>query len=626
MNKPVWAVMTGTIRDEIEFRLTLEQLILWRNERKIDGIIFSTWKNEPDKVPGIRTLLTRLHVEVLEIEPVPEKYEKIETNSVNYWRQAMQLQAAIDILPEDVFIFKTRTDRALKGMKELACIFEEGLEKTTDACLRYGMDKFPTVFEYKMAIQKPRTNRILHFVDFTFICWKADLRRIINFDLSELYLHRDLVANTQFFALPFLHEFPIIRDYFRMINFRPLIRDLKQYVELQKENSQFPDFFLHVYATYFLILMTHFRVVSYLKDKTETNELDKVSFHEFFTSSMKGHLQFTDIGVNINSDKIIESMIFGTSERTINSPATAANSETVSVSCATTKFRRAILDVVNTRMGCTTEMYSQLHKFQSVPEFSGEKWLRKYPGAIPRNVVVYHDMVDINQVCYPFSDTEPEQQRNLWTMLQTSDAPAGALFNYWLNLESPSDNLTTELLLMSAKVDRQESILILSRLLRAGRIEAIHVPEVVRIITYFASIRIVRKKVNALTRLYMMNYWLYEKYVNKNDDKKTEKTYFISNIKDYTGKDIADQIAGSDSVESLRYIFDNFRQTCVDREWMLTYRRAVEIFWELTGDSSAASELLDIMKEKNESNNIKMMEYTIRNHLIQYAGGKNGQA
>ena len=113
------AVICGNIRDIIDFKLTLTRLLELKNEHRIDHIIFSTWENELDAHPELKENMRLANIDVVETPPLHERYTKIESNSVNYWRQARQIQSALDAIEGDCFILKTRTDRCLNFLNQI---------------------------------------------------------------------------------------------------------------------------------------------------------------------------------------------------------------------------------------------------------------------------------------------------------------------------------------------------------------------------------------------------------------------------------------------------------------------------------------------------------------------------
>ena len=223
----LWAVICGNIRDELDFRLTLQKILQLREDRKIDQIMLSTWKGELDKIPGMKEALVELNVYVIENKPLSDAMQGAPTISVNYWRQSVQLKSALDAIPKEDFILRIRTDRSLNyinQMEELG-VFENYKIKTLE------LGKFPKIFNYKVTVFGPKVVRILHMIDFALLGQNRDLRKLINFEVAELLYNKQIVANAQWYQNPFILEFPILKSYQEMNVFTHKIKVQREYVE-----------------------------------------------------------------------------------------------------------------------------------------------------------------------------------------------------------------------------------------------------------------------------------------------------------------------------------------------------------------------------------------------------------
>ena len=291
------AVVCGNIRDIIDFKLTLTRLTELRAEGRIHHIIFSTWDGELNVYPELSQQIKNAQMDIIETTPLQEKFSGIESNSVNYWRQARQLQSALDAIEGECFILKARTDRCLNFLNQI--------DWTSDLFVKtknYGEMK--AIFEYKMSVFSPKTVRLFNMNDFIFIAYKYDAYKLINFDISELLLDRDIVANTQWYIYPFFKAYPVIRDYFRLTNYRPMVAALKNYVDQHQEKAKFPDFFYKVYATYIALLYVNFNIMGY--DRAIISEKIKPRhFYQLFTSIESNEVLHTNIGSTIRSNLFI---------------------------------------------------------------------------------------------------------------------------------------------------------------------------------------------------------------------------------------------------------------------------------------------------------------------------------
>ena len=114
-----WAVVCGAVREELDLRLAMNKLLELRETGILAGIVISTWEQEFDRFPELREQLEQNEVTILEQRPLESRVTLGRTNSINYMRQALQFQAALDILPEDCFVLKARTDRSLHQILQI---------------------------------------------------------------------------------------------------------------------------------------------------------------------------------------------------------------------------------------------------------------------------------------------------------------------------------------------------------------------------------------------------------------------------------------------------------------------------------------------------------------------------
>ena len=113
MSHELWAVVCGNLRDELDFKLTMSKLVELRNNQKIKHIVLSTWRGEINKFPRLREALNEANIFIIESWEMDKTLEKAPTGSVNYWRQAQQMLAALEIITRNAFILKARKDRSL---------------------------------------------------------------------------------------------------------------------------------------------------------------------------------------------------------------------------------------------------------------------------------------------------------------------------------------------------------------------------------------------------------------------------------------------------------------------------------------------------------------------------------
>jgi len=592
MKADVWATVCGTVRDEVEFRIIIDELLKWRNRNLIQGIVFSTWQGELGRYPELHALLQQNQVDIIESTPNDERVRDIQSNSVNYWRQATQLQAALDVIPTDAVVLKTRTDRALPSTRRLVTYLDEhaDLPRVSDACANYGFTTLPQEFKHKIVVLKGRTGRIMQFTDYAFLGYSADLRKIINFDVSELYLSRDLVANTQFFAYPFLRDYPIIKDYFHLINFRPLLEDLNSYT--QAGGTEFPDFFKRVYAVYFAILVTHFQIIS-SSAMALPEPKRPIEFRDFFHSSHEGYLTHDALGVVIDSNRIIDVFM---------KQLAPAEQSSMDILDDLHKLSPALLERAS-----ESEM-ADLISFSRDRQFSGHRWLR-------RRRVELRTSGDEPYVsmAFPFPGISEQQQRNLWRDCLVSTNVPSVLLEFWRQGNiSPKD--TPTYLLSSAKAGNQYSILTLTRLLRNGRLPIKTANEVSRINNFHASMHRLHDSINIKVSCYIMAAYCYQREQKLDVDAERYKQVETV-LHRYMPERTEEFHLVAGSPEKLVKLFDTEIAKLTKANKSTLRRRVIELALEVTQRGQYWALLKPLLAD-NEQKNRQAYDYAIKNGLL----------
>lgn len=474
------AVICGNIRDIIDFKLTLTRLIELRNEQKIKHIVFSTWEKELDIYPELKEKIFQAGIDVVETPPLHERYTSIESNSVNYWRQARQIQSALDAIEGDCVILKTRTDRCLNFLNQIDWD-NIRLEKTQN----FG--NFKPVFEYKMSVFSPKMVRLFNLNDFIFIGYKRDIYKLINFDISELLLDRDIVANTQWFIYPFFKEYSIIKDYFRLINYRPLLPNLKDYVDKNKLESKFPTFFYKANAVYLALLYVNFNIMPY-DQKIIKNNIVPRHFYQLFSSLSSNELLYTNIGSTIRSNELIKDML-------------ESDFSDMQVMNDYIWHQNVVRLKQQGSLYLEYQDYEELKYFYSNKIYGEARWLKTIKN--PPRIILTSTKVPSETV-----DFFEKGEAHLKT-LKTSSHFDRDLYKLWLKKNAKVED-SDRYLLSYAKTGSGFAILHLIRCLRYAKINISLRDEILRFSLYFPRIKDVRKNFNFTFFLITVNRFLVE--------------------------------------------------------------------------------------------------------------------
>ncbi|MFC6288893.1 hypothetical protein [Levilactobacillus angrenensis] len=509
--RTVWAMVCGTIRDQVDFSLIMDYLLQCRERGVIQGIVVSTWTHEFDELEDLQMALALNNVAVVQSAPNDALVGDMRSNSVNYWRQAKQMQAALDRIPPEAIVIKTRTDRALPATKRLIAMLkdEDPLPLVADRAQTTGLTQLPQVLTHQIAIFKARTGRLLQFTDFAFMGYSQDIRKLLNFDISDFTFTRGLVANIQFFIYPFIREYPVMRDYYRVIDFYPLLKDLATYTT--QGGQEFPKFFERVYAVYFGLLALHFRIGSLLDaDKLGPVTLP-IEFSALFHSGQGKHLVHDALGVTLNSQDVL--MAFMAQAPTANAPtrqrwwqrSKADAAVPPAVQEAATK---RVLTQISQLTPATCERISDdeladLETFAANQQFSPHPWLRIHQPQLAAQPATYTK--SMRYALPGISDTERDA---LWQACAAGSSANGVLYRYWRDHNIAPEN-AAPYLMSSARTDNRFSILTMTRILRAGLAADTVTAEILRINDFFASFHVRHGQMNAEMAAYCLARYLY---------------------------------------------------------------------------------------------------------------------
>lgn len=507
-----WAVVCGAVREELDLRLATNKLLEMRESGIIAGIVISTWEKEFDRFPELRRQLENNDVRIIEQRPLESRLTIARTNSTNYMRQALQFQVALDTLPEDCFVLKARTDRSLHQILQIE---SQLLKEPKKVGFSEGREsrKMPHIFDYKVTIFNARIQRIFNFSDFVFWGHISDVRKFINFNLAELSFNRDLVANTQWFLYPFAEQFPIIRDYFRFVNFRPLIVGMKEYFEQEQYGETFPKFFYRVYGSYLMILSYYFNLVDMRRDlESDTHKfkegLENTTYHflELFKGDRSKGLVHTSLGCVILNNKIIGNLL---------------DQDTCRGNVSDEVFHQ-VLQQESLFKTIRKSEYEELDDFEKNEGWDiSKKWLRRVNWKETTNQ--QSQEYDENVLKYEFKGLDRKESTLLLEELKQVDRTDFYLYDYWLDMEKLGWESVEQMVVPLARTQYQEAVLMVSRVLRAKKIKDAKVIESLsHLIRVTYGVRKQRGTLNIKTCQLMIDLLMYQYSVD-------EKTGMLKN-------------------------------------------------------------------------------------------------
>lgn len=168
--KNVWAVVCGAVRQEFELLSVMTWLCVKRAEGYIDGIVLSTWIGEINNIPNLRNRLEYIGVHIVES---PLVSDDIETYfNLNYTRQAIQLDAGLRIVPDDVFVLKCRTDMSMDMLNKMKEVLYDDVNLTL---IRYG--EIGSHLSYKIAVGTFGVSIPFVLCDLCYLGYKEDIKK-----------------------------------------------------------------------------------------------------------------------------------------------------------------------------------------------------------------------------------------------------------------------------------------------------------------------------------------------------------------------------------------------------------------------------------------------------------------
>lgn len=474
MSSQLWAVICGNIRDELDFKLTLTRIYELRNLNKVQHIILSTWKGEIDKYEGLRDQLKKMQIYIIENYPLSNDIENTATASVNFWRQSRQLLSALDFIPKNDFVLRLRTDRSLNYINQMdhLGVFENYKKEVKTIGL------FPKVFKYQITVFGPKMVRLLHMIDFVLLGNNRDLYKILNFDFSELKLQKQLVANGQWFAYPFMSEFPILRDYMRFTHFVNRVKVLQKHVEVEKENFFLPNVDYKVYAIYLMILYSHFNII--YMGKIKKYNYENSHFYQLFSSTENNGVQYTSLGSSIRDANFLENILFGR----------------LQYSTQYQKFLQYVGHLIAYGNDETFDLnfteYHELIKLQKDNFYKNSdnlQWFKELrnPPINPKNMYQYNQPYDPEVLNFMPSASSD------WNALTHTANLEKDVYKLWLQLDQPSVVITEKMLLPIARTGNEYAIFVLLDLYNEGKISHLNHDEIIRIVLFYLDIHIRRR-------------------------------------------------------------------------------------------------------------------------------------
>lgn len=245
-------IICGAIRDRFDLLMILQKLLAKRHDGFIQEIILSTWIGEIDAYPDLRDVLTQSGIDIIENKPINQ------TSVGNILQQQKCLDSGMTALKDKSYpILKIRTDKCF----HLLDSFLKYIEANNSLQKRSTLNG---VFDYKIIIQMVSISIPFLVADKIFLGSYNDLRKLTfhtDFYDNGCIFHKTLGAENRWFLMPFILQYPVIRDFIANVNLRSVSTFFINEI-IKKENCSLPRQVKVFYEFYYKLLYENFVMIN----------------------------------------------------------------------------------------------------------------------------------------------------------------------------------------------------------------------------------------------------------------------------------------------------------------------------------------------------------------------------
>lgn len=196
-------IFTGLPRLPELFRRSVEEMYELQKDGLIDEIIFVTWEGRLENQSDLRSYLIDHEVEITENEESPIDGES------NIWHQMKALDIGLNLLPDDCYVLKTRSDVHIKkGF--LRDLFSGNISYLNQ---KAGSD----VFNKRIWVPWFRIEEPFLIDDRCFFGLKEDLTQLVNYNTKYDVFRYDVrgLPHVRRFINPYLNEYEFLEVRFQ---------------------------------------------------------------------------------------------------------------------------------------------------------------------------------------------------------------------------------------------------------------------------------------------------------------------------------------------------------------------------------------------------------------------------
>jgi len=251
---PPSVLITGVIRNQEILIAILKQYVTLREAGGLGPIVFSTWRGEVEKVPGLRDLLAHIGVALIESSEPPMESEG------HFFHQVKAARLGLELIPDQARVLKTRADLFFESGEQVLRLAGADLALDPQSPFRAPLRERIWIPFYEASIPFLISDAVL-------LGRACDLRRFYNANaeaelLGSTYAEDGMERLGSIGRLPPELRFtlPLFEETFGLLrHFRPLYCYLPQFPSARALALRSPVYWTFL-AVYYLCLHHFFRV------------------------------------------------------------------------------------------------------------------------------------------------------------------------------------------------------------------------------------------------------------------------------------------------------------------------------------------------------------------------------
>jgi hypothetical protein len=252
MTQNIWVVICGQARNLFELAYTLHIVLAARRRGTIQGVVLSTWLGERSKAESLFAAAENDGVLIVESR-LPWEWSQQPSHFTSPAYQALVLHRALEIIPNDAYVLKTRTDLIPDITAHLLAILEQPQHAIgRDALLD------------KQRLTACHINNVLFFDinDTHYFVHRSKLIELLDFsvlvDASANPHAGYFVPEVRFFGQGYMRRY-------RHLSFLISIIDIPKYMPMplylcSSKNYRFSKLLVKAYAIYYKLLLDNFQL------------------------------------------------------------------------------------------------------------------------------------------------------------------------------------------------------------------------------------------------------------------------------------------------------------------------------------------------------------------------------